>query len=417
VNLAELRTALQERREDYSQSDAKLDRKVNQSYLDICSRRRWGWLRREHSFATYAPHYETGGAGAVSVAGTENAKREITVAGAVPVTAFGKRVRIENDFYRVVNISSTGTSWTLDRPLRCTGSGTHYIKIIYDEVALPVGAISVVNCTLFRGGNTAYGTPLSVAAVSPSEMAYLEMDVEGRPTRFSTTRKEPIPAPASGPTLVGSGFTGSESNVYKYWYTHVDKQSGAESGLGPSTTITETSSTHLVIVGPVTARTDFNLRIYRSRVNEDTPRLLTDPQLTTATVTDNQPDEYLGPSGPNSAASLFLRMYPIPDDEYDVRSLIQIEGLPMGADNDRPLFDAEFHHIILDGAEALMLEAADEQGRAGSARGRFEVGIARMIQMDRTNMQNTVVFGGRKGVHGKPSWQYSSGTSEADFKA
>ena len=33
MNLSELRTALQERREDYSLSDAKLNRKLNQAYF------------------------------------------------------------------------------------------------------------------------------------------------------------------------------------------------------------------------------------------------------------------------------------------------------------------------------------------------------------------------------------------------
>ena len=55
MNLSELRTALQERREDYSSTDGKLDRKINQAYLDICSRRKWGWLRRPYTYATYAP--------------------------------------------------------------------------------------------------------------------------------------------------------------------------------------------------------------------------------------------------------------------------------------------------------------------------------------------------------------------------
>ena len=53
MNLSELRTALKERREDFSPSDAKLDRKINQAYLDICSRRKWGWLRRQYTVDTF----------------------------------------------------------------------------------------------------------------------------------------------------------------------------------------------------------------------------------------------------------------------------------------------------------------------------------------------------------------------------
>ncbi len=435
MNLSELRTALQERREDYSQSDAKLNRRINQAYLDICSRRRWGWLRREASYATYAAFFKantgannnTPAADGVYVVGTETGKRIIAISqhGNTPVTVMGKRVKIDNDFYRVVNVNPTGNKWTLDRPLRCAQTiaagptANHSIKIIYDEVALPVGSLTVVNTTLFRGGASSYGTPLSMAAISPSELAYLEMDVEGRPTRFATTRKEPIPAPQnalSGLSVVnGSGLA---VGTYNYWFTHVDKQSGAESALSPSVAVTiSDAAVGLVTIPSTTARKDFNIRVYRSRANGTAPYLLHDPQNVTISLTDDTTDDYLGPAGPNSASSLFMQLYPIPDDEYDIRSIIQMEAKPMSEDNDRPLFDAEFHHIILDGAEALMLDAADEQGRANSARQRFEMGIARMGGLDKTNLQNTIVWGGRRRAMGRMTWQYSTGTSESDFKA
>jgi hypothetical protein len=435
VNLSELRTALQERREDYSQSDAKLNRKINQAYLDISSRRRWGWLRRECATSTYSAffHANTGAdnntpsPNGIYVAGTENGKRVVGISqsGNTPATVMGKRVKIDNDFYRVVNVDSTGVKWTLDRPLRCSQTlpdGTtanHSIKIIYDEVALPVGTISVVNTSLFRGGSSSYGTPLSMAAVSPSELAYLDMDVEGRPTRFATTRKEMIPPPQTAPAgfTVGNG-AGLAVGTYNYWFTHVDKQTGAESALGPSVAITiSDAAVAQVSIPSTTARRDFHVRVYRSRVNGTAPYLLFDPASTTVVLTDAMTDDYLGPAGPNSASSLFMQLYPIPDDEYEVRSIIQIECTPLSEDNDRPLFDAEFHHIILSGAEALMLEAADEQGRANQARQRYEMGIARMIQLDRTNLQNTVLFGGSNRIRGRLTSQYASGSSEADFKA
>ena len=74
MNLSELRTALQERREDYSESTAKLNRRLNQSYLDICSRRKWGWLRRECAYAAYASFESAAGPPVVgfSVAGTQD---------------------------------------------------------------------------------------------------------------------------------------------------------------------------------------------------------------------------------------------------------------------------------------------------------------------------------------------------------
>ena len=85
-----------------------------------------------------------------------------------------------------------------------------------------------------------------------------------------------------------------------------------------------------------------------------------------------------------------------------------MEPSSLSADNDYPLFDSQFHHVILSGAEALMLEAADEQGRANQARQRFEAGIARMIALDRMNQQRKVVFGGARQLRGKPTWWYGS---------
>lgn len=67
----------------------------------------------------------------------------------------------------------------------------------------------------------------------------------------------------------------------------------------------------------------------------------------------------------------------------------------MREDNDTPLMDARWHHVVLDGAEALMLEAADEQGRANQARARFEAGIARMLRAQKPNRQRVGVMGGR----------------------
>ena len=87
---------------------------------------------------------------------------------------------------------------------------------------------------------------------------------------------------------------------------------------------------------------------------------------------------------------------------------MQMEGQKMDGDNSRPLFDAQFHHIILDGAEGYMMDAADEQPRAAHARQRFESGIARMIQQDRLNTQYRIVMGGRRSVVGNPAWWYGA---------
>jgi len=224
------------------------------------------------------------------------------------------------------------------------------------------------------------------------------------------------------PTLATSSGTELALGTYTYWYTYVDKQTGAESALGPSSTVTLTVvNMQQVTVGTPTAdeaRTDLLIRLYRSTVDGGAPYLIADDQgVRFAGYADSTTDEYLSITGPTSASTLFMQIYPIPDAEYEIHSLVQIEPVPLSGDNDYPLFDSQFHNVILDGAEAMMLEASDEQGRANQARQRYELGIARMIQMDRMNQQRTVVFGGTRGARGKPTWQYSSGTSEADFKA
>ena len=202
--------------------------------------------------------------------------------------------------------------------------------------------------------------------------------------------------------------------TYTYWLTHIDKQTGAESALGASAAIVSGAS-GAISVTTGEARSDYLLRLYRSRANGDVPFLLADqrePHVrdnpTLPGWTDTLPDHHLGVRGPASASSLYLQLHPIPDSEYEVHSLIQMEAKRLSGDNDRPLFDAQFHHVILDGAEGYMMDASDEQGRAASARQRFEGGIARMIQQDRLNTQYRIVMGGRRVPVGNPTWWYGS---------
>ena len=427
MNLKELRTALQERREDYSESTAKLNRRLNQSYLDICSRRKWGWLRRECAYATYASFESAAGPPVVgfSVAGTQDGNVHVAVTGNIPDNTLGKRIRIDDDYYRVENINAGGNEITLDRPLRCTvntgtppATATHYVKVLYHEVALPVGTLTVVESTLFKGGSTSYGTPLGMGAVTPARMSHLDKDVQGTPTGFSVTRKEPIPRPRSAPTLASpSTGTGLSVGTYTYWYTHFDKQTGAESSLGVAATVKiEVAGTAQVVVSG-TVRNDLYYKLYRSTVNGGVPYLIQSGNSGTINHTDSLSDDYLTQRGPASASSMYMQFYPIPDGEYEVSTLVQFEAKRMDEDEDRPMIDAQFHNVILDGAEAMMLEASDEQGRAGSSRKRYEMGIARMIQADRLNQQSRVVFGGRSQERGKPAWRYAYGSTEADFKA
>jgi len=409
VNLSELRTALKERREDFSQSSAKLNRRINQAYLDICSRRKWGWLRRNYSFATYAFDNTTF---TVDPA-TYNDRREIVVVGASVPTVLGKRIRIDGDFYRVESLDSGGNTWLLDRPLRASlpgGGATHQIMVIYDEVALPVGTKTVVEAVILSGA-TSY--PGSMQAITPAEMAHFDKDVFGSPSNFSVSRKEPIPAPRVAPTVALSFGGTLAAGTYEYWYTHVDKQTGAESALGPSSSVTtDSAGNNVVTIGTDTARTDFFLRLYRSLAGGSTPYLLKDFQSTSSgSLVDSTTDDFLSIRAPDSASSAFIQLYPAPDGEYKITCVTHVEALALGDDADRPIFDADSHHVILSGAEALMLDASDEQGRAGQARMSFERGIVSMIQNDRLNQQQRAVFGGRPRARGKRTWWYGAGGS------
>ena len=149
MNLSELRTALQERREDYSASDAKLNRRINQAYLDICSRRKWGWLRREYTANTHASTTITG-TGAAPVTVTNGTNEVGLHSSLVPgPTVLGKRVLIDSAFYTIIDMNSTGITMVLDRPFTGTTSTSASLKFIYDEVALPLGTESIIESSLF----------------------------------------------------------------------------------------------------------------------------------------------------------------------------------------------------------------------------------------------------------------------------
>jgi hypothetical protein len=417
VNLSELRTALKERRDDYSPSDAKLNRKLNQAYLDVCSRRRWGWLRREYTASTTASQ-------AVTLLTLVTGSRSVVVDASAPISnvVFGKRILLGGSFYEVVNVSADSLTLTLDRAYTGTassgpdGTGT----VLYEDVALPVGAQTVSEAVLFTGSNS---YPNSLESISPVSMVHRDKDVRGQPSKYSTIEKEPIPPPRSAPDVVAAPSTVSGSmgaGTYTYWYTHVDKQSGAESALSPPSTVTldpagtqtavEVGDTGAAPSTSVDARVDFNLRLYRSTAGGSVPRLLSDPiDNTIRDFNDLINDDYLGEQGPESASSLFLTLYPAPDSVYQVHLIYQVEAKPLSDDNDRPLFDSQFHPIILDGAASLMLDAADEQGRAGAAMKRFEAGIYRMMAQDKLSLQNVTLIGrGSRKLRGKKTWWYGA---------
>ena len=440
MNLSELRTALQERREDYSASDAKLNRRINQAYLDICSRRKWGWLRREYTANTHASTAITGSGpaggpapGATSIVAT-NGTNEIGLGSDIipGPTVLGKRVLIDSAFYTVIDMNSTGTTLFLDRVY----TGKTYpdsttdplnwdygsIKVIYDEVALPLGTESIIESSLFTG-STSYA--LNLEAIQPATMSMRDKDVSGQPTACSVIEKKPIYRPRKKVSDFGSGLVSSNHTdgnltplaTYTYWYSFYDQKSGAESSLSEPSTITLTGNHNRVTLPTVVARKDYVLRFYRSTAGGSVPYLLRDKLEQSVAVVDDESDDYLGTRGPDSASSMFLTLYPYPDSTYQVHMLLMMEALKLDDDDDRPMFDSGYSTVLLDGAEMLMLNAEDEQPRANAVQRRYEAGIQRMIMQDRLNFQQRVLIGrGNRRVVGKGTWLYASG-SGATFKA
>lgn len=439
MNLSELRTALQERREDYSASDAKLNRRINQAYLDICSRRKWGWLRREYTANTHASTTITGtgpaggpAPGLTSIVAT-NGTNEIGLGATIAAnteTLLGKRILIDSAFYTVIDMTPNGLTLFLDRVY----TGKDYpdsttdplnwdygsIKVVYDEVALPLGTESIIESSLFTG-STSYA--LSLEAIQPATMSMRDKDVSGQPTACSVIEKKPIYRPRKkvsdfGPLTAGAGGLLTVGATYKYWYSFYDQKSGAESSLSEESSVTLSAVQNRVTLPTVVARKDYVLRIYRSTAGGSVPYLLRDKLEQSVAVVDDESDDYLGTRGPDSASTMFLTLYPYPDSTYQVHTLLMMEALRLDDDDDRPMFDSGYSTTLLDGAEMLMLNAEDEQARANAVQRRYETGIQRMIMQDRLNFQQRVLIGrGGRRVVGKGTWLYSSGSDDSNFRA
>lgn len=443
MNLSELRTALQDRREDYSQSKAKLNRRINQAYLDMCSRRKWGWLRREHSAITTAPNtqftqvpFVQGDHEIDILAGTDALVR-------TPPTVSGASLLVNGAVYKVIWVGDlTGAIGAESQIVKYEppfqgATGNYDITILYNELALPKGA-SGVEAVSFTSANSEQ--PLSLVALSTAQMVYRDEGEQGQPSQFAVSKKDlisrPLTAiPPASITLVGGGdatqtaprpYTVPATNPRYYAYTYVNNQTGAESVLSPPTVSVDTSGAGagsfvqvLFAKADLTIKEDFTINLYSTTAGGDANTFyfvndsggVTDPLFR---LQNNASDQYLIESGkyraPDSGGILSLRFFPTPDAVYKVTAVYSVSARAMGEDADVPVFNADFHQVILDGAEALMLEASDEQGRANQARGRYEKGIARMIQLDRLNAQQRVVIGGKRSIRGKPTWWYGAVT-------
>lgn len=394
MKLSELREHLKLRRSDRSYSVPSLNRFINEAYFDLASRRSWGWLRRVHRFDTTA-------AADVAVTGITGERRLTVVT--VP-TSFGRRILLDGRIYRVINVNSAGTVWELDHPLHEVNAASPWsatAKVLYDEISLPRSTDIVIEAKLITGGN-----PQRLEGVEPWVFAQRSRSSLGQPTDFSTIRKEPLPTPQSPPpTPVDTGAgSGPGAGTYYYWMSFIDKQSGAESALSPlrSATLANNNAYTLTVdLASLTSRQDFLFRIYRSRAlaaDEDPkPYLLATSTAVEQVITDTTPDQYLGAQGVDSLSSLLMTLYPAPGASYEIEVIYQQQLTELGEDNHRPLFDDTHHITLLDGAEALMLQASDEFRAAQVASQKFELGIARMMQRDRLSQSTLASITTRPG--------------------
>lgn len=385
MRLADARAALKRRRSDRSYTDSALNGFLNDARRDMESRKRWSWLRRVFRWSTHAQD-----ATSITTLALTLGSRTATVSTAASPTMFGRRLLAKSRIIRVVNLDSAGTTWTLDSPWPDASAAGVTPTILFDEVALPLDVDQVQSLVV----RESTGWARTLSADTQGQYSLWDPTTSGIPTRYAMVRKKPIPQPIAAPSVSNSGGgSGPATGVYLYWVSYYDKQSGAESGLSPSTSYTQSASAHAVTVAPPSRR-DLLSRVYRSRAGGSVPYLVGESGTFAANFSDTVPDDYLGDRAQESANESFLRLWPVPDSVYQVESVCLMRGVDMADDNDRPLFPASFDGVWLDGAAMYMLGAADEQGRLNSPRERFEMGIRRMERQDTVEGSREVFISG-----------------------
>jgi len=386
--LVTLRSALQLRRSDYSYTVAELNQFLNDAYSDIWRRKKWSLGRRTHTFWTSVPVTTVPGAGNLSATFTQGRRTASLAADPAIPTLWGKTILVDSRPYRIQNISSDGRVWALDQPYAGT-TGAQDVRVLNDEWALPRDAEDVVSVALVQGSSRRW----EIKGKSPEVLEQRSYDAEGLPREFATIRKEAVPAPKTAPPVAvdTAAGTGPGTGTYLTWISFVDKQSGAESALSPSRSNPITNGNLWNVTLTATeGRQDFLLRLYRSADAGSDPFLVSETAGITGTVALDATDQYLGEPAPMGPSTQFLRLWPVPNSIEQIQVLYHAGWQRLSADEDRVVWGPQFAGVVLDGAEARMLEAADEQGRANQARARFEGGIQSMRKKDRANTAETI---------------------------
>ena len=411
MRLADIRSRLKFRRSDRSPTKDELNEVINDVYRDICSRHRWSWLTRTHRFRTFGKLTLNDW---TMVQHDRMATISSTQSERFPY--HGKLVVINDKGYRLSN-QHRNLLVEIDVPFP-DASGSYTPVMYFDEVAMPRDCSEVVRFRLFTSSSDPEPIVPSmrdIAGVDPTET--------GEPRIGAVLRRDSLPRPTralDAPTTVGSG-AGPLTNIggsatFKYWYSHVDRYTGAESALGPSVsaTINDAFTWRTTPVVSTDVRERFDLRVYRSKADGDQAYRHSDVVMTDGIggvdFDDELRDENLGEAACETASSMFLRLWPVPDEVYVGEVEYKRSVRVMSEDDDQPLFDEQFHHIILAGAEAILLDRSDEQSRAQSARERFERGISTMRRQDGTISTRRVRKGGSRvdawprGVTRIPRW-------------
>ena len=371
MRASELLTLLRARRDDDAIPAATLLGYANQAQLDLCSRKDWTWLRREHSFSS-------SGTTTLSITFTSGS-RTATLAAAHVGTFFGASLYAPTPtgrFFRLVNIDSTRLVITLDRIWPDASGLRADVVLIRDEYALPYGASKVLYVEARDG--TQVGHPLR--HVSVSEAADQFHAGTGTPDRFSTYQRHDLPTPTRGPGLAvgGAGLTGT----FLFWMSFYNQRTGWESPLSTSATITLANQG--VNITPGAVREDFSWRVYRSIAGGSSPHFLDEsPNMTTTFAAQNTPDEYLGPARPAAYSPTMLKLSPAPADSgLDFTAVVQVSPPQVLTTTDTVLVPDEHIVTLIDGAELYYLGGVQEDGRKGQIRADFEAGIRRMLRRD-----------------------------------
>jgi|TARA_R110002012_G_scaffold168367_3_gene331851 hypothetical protein len=379
MDLTELRARLKLRRADKAYGNASLDRFINRAKDEICSKHPWSWLRRSHLWTTHA-------AVTFSGAGFVLTEREFSGAAGQVASSIGRRCKIDSTLYKIAD-NRSGTRWVLDRPF-ASASGDYSVVMFHDEFSLPAGAQTVLSVEVIQNG----GNVEILDFVHALDMQRLDPDETGStPRRYSVVRRPPIVAPRLAPPAVtssGSGTGPGGTHVYKYAWSHIDRQTGAESALSATTSVTVNNDfIWTATVTPGThVRHGYDVRIYRTLAGGSDLYWHSDLRMnsgSSSTFSDDQQDIQLSRRTPPSSTPINVRLHPIPSARTGLRATYQFQHPDLANAADEPLWDPQFHHVLLDGAEAAMLEAEDEQGRAQVASRRFQLGLASMLRSDR----------------------------------